>query len=121
MAKTKQQHEKDIIKVIRGKKIFRISHIFNHYLELGSSQFYNLELEKSENIKEALLQNREKAKEHMIHKWVSGENSTLQIAAFRLLADKEEHQLLNQQYVDHTTKGEQIRFNIGFTTEDDKS
>lgn len=109
MAKSKDQHEKDILKVIREKKIFRISHIFSHYLELGSSQFYNLELEKSENIKEALQQNREKAKEYMLQKWVSGDNPTLQIAAFRLLADKDEHQLLNQQYIDHTTNGESIK------------
>jgi hypothetical protein len=44
----------------------------------------------------------------MLAKWVTSQNATLQIAAMRLLCDKEEHQMLNQQYIDHTTKGESV-------------
>ena len=105
MAKTRNQHEKDILKVIQEKKIFRISHIFSHYPDITRATFYNWNFDKLDSISNALLQNREKAKEYMLQKWVSSNNPTLQIAAFRLLADKEEHMLLNQQYIEqnHTS------------------
>jgi hypothetical protein len=34
---------------------------------------------------------------------------------------KSNHGWTDRNEIDHTTKGEQIKFNIGFTTEDDKS
>ena len=100
MAKTKEQHEKDIVEVIKAKKICRISHIFGFYTDIKSSQFYNLKLEKSDNIKEAIHQNRAKGTGYLLNKWISSDNATLQIAAYRLICTPEERQLLNQQYIE---------------------
>jgi len=100
MAKTKDQHEKDIVEVIKEKKICRISHIFGFYTDIKSSQFYNLKLEKSDNIKEALHQNRAKGTGYLLNKWISSDNATLQIAAYRLICTPEERQMLNQQYIE---------------------
>jgi len=100
MAKTKDQHEKDIVEVIKEKKICRISHIFGFYTDIKSSQFYNLKLEESDNIKEALHQNRAKGTGYLLNKWISSDNATLQIAAYRLICTPEERQMLNQQYIE---------------------
>ena len=60
--KEKNEHENQILKLIEKHKIMRIQHIFQHYTNLKSSQFYNLELEKSESIKEAIEGGRDAAK-----------------------------------------------------------
>ena len=104
MAKTKDQHEKDIVEVIKANKICRISHLFGFYTDIKSSQFYNLKLEKSDKIKEAIHQNRAKGTGDMLNKWISSDNATLQIAAYRLICTPEEHQLLNQQYIEMKQK-----------------
>jgi len=108
MAKSKRKHEKDIIEVIRKNKICRIQHIFGHYDELRSSQFYNLGLEKSESIKEELNKNCSKGANCLLDKWMASENATLQIAAMRLICTPEERRLLNQNYIDLTTNGNDL-------------
>jgi hypothetical protein len=74
-------------------------------MELQKSQFYNLELDKSEAIKEAINFNRAKAKRHMRAKWIKSDNPTLQITAYRLMADEDETKRLNQRFVDMTVNG----------------
>jgi len=115
MAVDKATAEKDILKVIQDNGVLKVSHIFNYYKKITRATFYNWEFDKLDNLKEAIESNKQGAKELMIHKWIASDNSTLQIAAYRLLSDKEEHQLLNQQYIDHTTKGESIAPKIVFT------
>ena len=100
MGKTKDQHEKDIVEVIKANKICRISHIFGFYTDIKSSQFYNLKLEESDKIKEAIHQNRAKGTGYLLNKWISSDNATLQIAAYRLICTPEERQMLNQQYIE---------------------
>jgi hypothetical protein len=43
----------------------RISHIFNHYFETTRATFYNWDFDKLDTIKDALLKNRETAKENI--------------------------------------------------------
>lgn len=101
-------HEAPILKLIKEKKIMRFDHIFGHYTGCSRSTAYNHGLDKLDSIKEALEANRAKGVDYLLQKWIAGDNATLQIAAMRLICTKEEHQLLNQQYIDHTTKGEKI-------------
>lgn len=108
MAKSTKQHEKDIVALIKEKKIMRVTHIFPFYAHLKRAQFYNLGLDKSEDIKEALETNRTAGVDYLLKKWMESDNPTLQIAAMRLICDSEEHQKLNQQYIDHTTKGDKL-------------
>jgi hypothetical protein len=112
MGKSKEQHEIEILDVIVKHKIMKIQHIFSHYLDLKSAQFYNLELEKSESIKDAIALNKTKAVSYMINKWIDSENPTLQISAFKVLCDDEERKKLSMQFVESDNKHEMKQFEI---------
>lgn len=98
--KARDKHEQEILKIIIKFKIMKIQHIFVHYTDLKSSQFYNLELEKSETIKEAIRDNKSKAVSYMLNKWVASDNPTLQISAFKVLCEDDERRKLSLQYVE---------------------
>lgn len=100
MGLTKDEHEKAILKIIKENNIMFIEHIWNYYFRLRKSQFYNLELEKSEAIRSAIDNNRAKEVQKMINSWLKNKNSTLQIAAMRMICTPEQRQLLNQQYIE---------------------
>ena len=101
MGLTKAAHEKAILKIIKENNIVFIEHIWNYYFRLRKSQFYNLELEKSEAIRDAIDKNRAKEVNKMLNNWLENKkNSTLQIAAMRLICTPEQRQMLNQQYIE---------------------
>ena len=110
--KPKEQHEEEILKLIVKHKIMRISHIFQHYTDLASAQFYNLELEKSESIKEAISTNKSKAVSYMLNKWVGSDNATLQISAFKVLCEDEDRKKLSMQFVESENKHELKEFTV---------
>jgi hypothetical protein len=110
--KPKEQHEKEIVDVIVKNKVMRIQHIFQHYLDLKSSQFYNLELDKSEAIKEAINHNKTKAVSYMLNKWIGSDNPTLQISAFKVLCDDDERKKLSMQFMETDNKHELKQFQI---------
>ena len=94
--KTKKQiYESEILKVIKANNLFVISDIFAYYTGIKSSQFYNLELEKSENIKKAIDDNKIKTRQSLKNKWYKSENPTLQIALFKTICSDEEAHRLN--------------------------
>lgn len=99
MGKKKEIYEKEIADCIKKNRIMFISHIFGYYTDIKISQFYNLGLEKSEMIKDAIAENRSKACGYMVNKWIASDNATLQIAGYRLVATEEELMALNQEYV----------------------
>ena len=96
------QHEKGILEAIEKHPIFCFNDIFGFYMGCSRATAYNHGLDKLDSIKEALEKNRAKGVDYLLQKWIAGDNSTLQIAAMRLICTKEEHQLLNQQYIEHT-------------------
>ena len=112
MGKTKEQHEKEITDVIVKNKVMKISHIFQHYIDLQRAQFYNLELDKSDNIKEAIAKNKSKAVSYMLNKWVGSDNATLQISAFKVLCEDEDRKKLSMQFVESENKHELKEFTV---------
>jgi hypothetical protein len=68
-------------------------------------------------IKEAFEQNRSKATNYLLQKWIQSDNATLQIAAFKIIADSDDHKRLNQTYVDQ--KNENVDLS-GLSTEEIK-
>jgi hypothetical protein len=112
MGKTKEEHEKEILEVIVKNKIMKISHIFQHYTDLQRAQFYNIELDKSDNIKEAISKNKSKAVSYMLNKWVGSDNATLQISAFKVLCEDEDRKKLSMQFVESENKHELKQFEI---------
>ena len=112
MGKNKEQHEKEILDIIVKHKIMKIQHIFQHYTDLGSAQFYNLELEKSESIKEAIQTNKSKAVSYMLNKWVGSDNATLQISAFKVLCEDEDRKKLSMQFVESENSHQVRKFEV---------
>src|SRR5690606_2293414 len=102
-----KKYETELLKVIKDKKIAFFDHCFG-FTSFSRATAYNHSLDNLDSIKNAINQNRVTAKNYMLNKWIASDNATLQISAMRLLSDSEEHQKLNQSYVDHTTKGEKI-------------
>ncbi len=97
-----KKYEQELLKVIQTKKIAFFDHCFA-FTTFSRATAYNHDLDKLDTIKAAINSNRVSAKNYMLNKWIASNNATLQIAAFRLLANSEEHQKLNQQYIDHTS------------------
>lgn len=110
--KPKEQHEKEILSLIIKHKIMKIQHIFQHYTDLASAQFYNLELEKSESIKEAIQTNKSKAVSYMLNKWVGSDNATLQISAFKVLCEDEDRKKLSMQFVESENTHQVKKFEV---------
>jgi len=60
------------------------------YVEPARSTLYNWELDKMDEIKEAIAKERSKVKQKMRKKWLQSDNATLQIVGYRLMATREE-------------------------------
>lgn len=106
--KTFEEYEKEIALVIEERNIFFIEELFAYYSGLSRSQFYNLELNKSDTLLKKMQNNRTKTKKSMQNKWYKSNNATLQLALMKLIADDEERKRLSQTYTDITTGGEQL-------------
>lgn len=104
----KSEMKVELLDVIKKNKIAFIDHAFA-YTTFSRASAYNKNLDKLDDIRTAINKNRVKAKNYMINKWIASSNPTLQIAAFRLMSDTEEHKKLNQSYVDHTSDGEGLK------------
>jgi len=102
------KYEEELLKVIKDKKIAFFDHCFG-FTSFSRATAYNHSLDNLDSIKNAINQNRVTAKNYMLNKWIASDNATLQISAMRLLSDSEEHQKLNQSYVDHTTQGDKVQ------------
>lgn len=75
-------------------------------------EYFPLESDESNNLRELLEENKIKTKSGIRAKlWKSDRASEL-LALYRLIATPEEHQKLNQSYIDHTTKGKEFKFNF---------
>jgi len=95
MEERTKKYEEELLKVIKEKKIAFFDHCFG-FTSFSRTTAYDYKLNESDAIKSAIAENRATAKNYMLNKWIASENATLQISAYRLLSDSEEHRLLNQ-------------------------
>lgn len=112
--KEKKKIFDDALKIIKEKDLIFIEEVVS-YVPISKETFYNyypLDSDRLDSIKDALNINKLATKELLRKKWRQSENPTLQIALYRLTSDKEEHKLLNQTYVDQTSGGEKITNDI---------
>ena len=109
-AKT-DKYKNELLQVIKEKKIAFFDHSFA-FTSFSRRTAYDYGLHEMHDIKDQIDDNRVKAKNYLLNKWISSDNPTLQLAAFRLLSVSEEHRLLNQNYTDHTTNGKEIASNL---------
>jgi hypothetical protein len=96
MAYDLQRLEKAALKAIKDHKLVFVNDVLN-YLPCGKSTFYNLKLDGLDSIKDALHVNRVSKKKVLRDKWEASENPTLNIALYKLLADRDELSKLSNQ------------------------
>ena len=111
-------YESQLIEFIKKHKFMKWSHIIWKSAPFSKRTAYNYDLHNLQTIKDVMDENCGEAMQYMLQQWIKSDNSTLQIAAMRIVSDTETHQKLNQSYVDHTTKGDKITPPIGWTDED---
>ena len=92
-------------------KLFFIDDIVA-FLPIYSSTFYAWELEKSEELKELLNQNRTELKVSMRSKWYKSNAPALQMALMKLIATPEELKKLSMSHNDITSGGEKINVSV---------
>ena len=107
MTDKQKKYAKEALEVIKKHKIALIDHVWG-FTSFSKATAYNHNLDQLDDIREALEDNKNKAKVYLLNKWIASPNATLNVAAYRLLSTSEEHKLLNQQYHDHTSKGEKM-------------
>lgn len=96
------KYEKELVKSIEKYKWMRWSHIDWTALNFSRATAYNYNLDKLDTIKESFEKNRSKAQNYLLQKWIQSDNATLQIAAFKIVADGDDLKRLNQSYVEQT-------------------
>lgn len=101
-------HEKEILDTISKNPIFSFKDIFVFYKGCTRSTAYLHNLDKSDNIKEAIYSNKRRGATTLLSKWLVSENPTLQLAAMRLVADDDERKKLSINHTDVTTNGKEI-------------
>jgi hypothetical protein len=97
-------------KVIVEENLVFIDEVIK-YLPCKKTSFYDFFPANSElmnELKDLINTNKENLKKGLRTKWYESDNATVQLALYRLLATTEEHKLLNQSYIDQTSKGEKI-------------
>lgn len=96
----RHDYESELIEAIKKFNWHRWAHIDWAALSFVRSTAYVHHLDKSDAIKAAFEHNRSKSTNYLLQKWINSDNATLQIAAFKIIAEGDDHKRLNQQYVE---------------------
>ncbi len=112
MAYNKEKLYQQAEEAIKKNNLFFIEDIVA-FLPCSKQTFYDyfpLNSDELDTLKDLLDDNKVKTKSSIRAKlWKSNKASEL-LALYRLIATPEEHQKLNQSYIDHTTKGDKFIF-----------
>lgn len=95
---------------IKENNLFFIEDIVA-FLPISKPTFYEyfpVDSNELNILKELLEQNKIKTKSSIRVKLFKSSKAAELLALYRLIATPEEHKLLNQSYIDHTTKGKEI-------------
>ena len=96
--RTFEQYEEDIIKCIKDKNIFTGNMIFTFYSGISRAHYFELKLNESDYIKNALDDNKNRTKHSMLSRWYKSENATLQMGLMKLISTDEELRKLSMQH-----------------------
>jgi hypothetical protein len=72
-------------------------------------EFFPVDSNELNRLKELIDRNKVKTKSAIRAKLFKGEKAAELLSLYRLICTNEERQMLNQQYIDHTSKGESIK------------
>lgn len=110
MAYDKEEIFEEAKHQIIENKLFFIEDVVA-FLPCGKTYFYDafpVDSNEMNTIKELLDDNKVTEKVAIRKKLKSSDKAAELLALYRLLATPEEHQKLNQSYIDHSTKGEKL-------------
>ncbi len=110
MAFNKQKIFEQAIKAIQENNLFFVEDIIA-FIPCSKPTFYDyfkVDSDELNTIKDHLDQNKIATKTEIRAKLLKGAKAAELLALYRLICTPEEHRLLNQQCMDHTTKGEKI-------------
>jgi hypothetical protein len=99
MAYNKKELIKTALEAIEKNKLFFIDDVVS-YLPCSRATFYNLELDKLDEIKDALTNVKTSIKVSMRSKWYKSDNPTLQMGLMKLIATPDELKQLSMQHVE---------------------
>lgn len=108
MAYKKTDMIKQSLEAIKENDLVFVEEIIA-FVPFGKATFYNHNLDKLDDIKKELDNNRIRTKAGLRKNWRESKSPALQIALYRLLATESEYDRLVLQKVDHSSKGESIR------------
>lgn len=111
MAYDKNKIFKQAQKAIKDNNLFFIEDIVA-FLPCDKTTFYKyfpVNSNELNTLKDMLDDNKVKTKSGIRAKLWKSEKAAELLALYRLIATPEEHQKLNQQYIDHTSKGNEIK------------
>lgn len=110
MAYKKADLEKQAIKAIKDNNVIFITELIA-YLPCALSTFYDLELEKSEHIKNEIDINRIKNKKKLRENWSKEKSApVLQLASYKLNATEDELRRLSVQEKEHESQDQTVDF-----------
>jgi hypothetical protein len=105
MSYSKEELERLSLEAIEEHNPPFINHLISH-LPCSSSTFYDLGLEKSEAIKDAINKVKTGKKTKLLDKMSDSDSASAQIAAYKLLSDDNEFSKLSGQQLNQTIKAE---------------
>jgi hypothetical protein len=114
MAYNKQKIFDQAKEMIAKHKLFFIEDIVA-FLPINKSTYYEffpLESNESNTLKEMLETNRIEIKSSMRSKWYKSDNATLQMALMKLICTDDERKKLSMNHTDITTNGKEINIPI---------
>lgn len=124
MAYNKRKIYQQAIKAITDNNLFFIEDIVA-FLPISKKTFYEyftVGSDESNNLKELLEINKTTTKSEIRKKLFKSEKAAELLALYRLVCTPEERQLLNQQYIDHTSGGDKITdINVHWPHEDGRN
>ena len=110
MAHDKAKIYQQAIEAVKANNLFFIEDIVA-FLPCSKDYFYrNYPTTSNEydTLREMLDQNKVRTKSAIRAKLFKGEKAAELLALYRLICTNEERQMLNQQFIDHTTQGDKI-------------
>jgi len=105
----RETYIKKSLEAIDEYKLFFVTDV-PPMIGISVSRFYQLELEKVEAIKNALVRNKVEIKGTLRNKWYKSDAPALQMGLYKLVADEDEYHRLANTKMDITTREEQPIF-----------
>ncbi len=122
MAYNKAKIYEQAEKAIKENNLFFVDDIIA-WLPCGKTWWYDNfppESEEMNNLRDLLEINKTKTKSAIRSKLFKSDKAGELLALYRLLCTNEERRMLNQQYIDMTSKGKQTGMTIFVQSKDDK-